>query len=287
MLNTPLQETADRIKKDYTQDSSVTAKAVTIEIYEVSESYDSVLVLKKIKEYCNEKGTQYAIMKHDQDIFSKDTFSKDHRLLGRKGQKKDTHYHINLYFKNRVHISDLSIAFGIEDRWIQKLKKDQDFDNMLIYCTHIRYDESEKHHYEPSLYDSNIQDYINALYDVEIEKQESAQDNIVCFLSKYLVSFDKKMSYQSMIDVLLKNDYEINQILKYYRILSDLVREHNNNMDYNDLSNAVAKARADADMVNQDRLDKISGLADTFGTTKIEINGKTYMLTNIEKEGKK
>lgn len=50
---------------------------------------------------------------------------------------------------------------------------------------------------------------------------------------------------------------------------------------------AVAKARADADMVNQDRLDKISGLADTFGTTKIEINGKTYMLTNIEKEGKK
>lgn len=235
--NTPLVETVERTKKEYYEDKPVTCKAVTIELYKVTDSYDSAKVLESIKEFCDRKKAQYTIMLHDQDVYKQDTYN-NHVLVGRKGQRKADHYHICIYLKNRLSINDLAIAFGIEDRWIKKLKKDVDFDNMIVYCTHIRYPEEDKHHYPVESFDTNIMDYCQYLYDLEIEKQEHQQNNVVVDFMNYLKEDDYKVSYQKMINILLA-EHDLNEINKYYRILDSLIREHNKEFDMIDENGAV------------------------------------------------
>lgn len=208
-----------------------TLKFCSIEIYEVSKDYDSKKVIESIKDYCASHNCKYAIMLHNNDFYTKDTFDSDFRLIGHKGDKKANHYHCLIAFKNRVGLNDIAIAFGVEDRWIKILKHDYDFDNMVVYLTHIKYDPLVKTHYSPTLFDSNIQDYCSYLYDQVVSDMESEQNNICTFVIAYLHTLEKKCTYESLIMAIFQGGYGLNEYNKYYRVIKDLLIEHNQNFD--------------------------------------------------------
>ena len=163
-----------------------TMQYCSIELYVETESYNFNEVFERIKQYCADNGSQYVAMLHDSDYYSENTFNDLHQLIGTKGQKKADHCHVLISFKYRVLLSDIAVKFGIEERWIKILKKSIDFDNMIVYLTHIKYDESVKHHYSPSLFDSNITDYCKFIYDNAVAAMESNQANICTSVSNWL-----------------------------------------------------------------------------------------------------
>lgn len=136
-----LDETAARIKeKSDVLPKSPTIQYCSIELYEVSDSYDSKLVLQKIKTGALPNKTSYVIAKHDKDVFTENTFNSYKELIGVKGEPKKPHYHILLRLPYRMYRCDIANALGIEERWILKLKKESDFDNMIWYLTHEKYE---------------------------------------------------------------------------------------------------------------------------------------------------
>lgn len=274
----------DRLPKKDNDLNGMTMQNCSIELYPNTESYDFADIMHNLNDYCTEHNCQYAIMHHDQDIYYQDTYS-DRVLIGRKGQPKADHYHYLIHFPHRMVLTDFADKIGIEPRWIKRLKKDQDFDNMLIYLTHIRYPEDEKHHYPVDDFNSNITDYIRYLYDLEIQKQEQVQNNIVNDTIEILKSdLDHKFSIERIIIDLETYDYQISDILKYYRIIKDLVYEHNiqiESLTIIDQAKAEAMKKAYNDKV------EMFNVADTFGSTKVEFNDKNYMLVRTEKGKKK
>lgn len=217
-------------KKNYDKEQK-TIKYCSIEVYEVSKDYDSKKVIDSIKSYCASHNCRYAIMLHNKDYYSEDTFDSDYRLIGRKGDKKANHYHCLISFKNRVGLNDIALAFGVEDRWIKILKHDYDFDNMIVYVTHVKYDPVVKAHYDPSLFDSNIQDYCSYLYDHIVSDLESEQNNICTYVVEYLGSLKKKCSYENLMLAIFQGGYGLNDYNKYYRVIKDLLIEHNQMFD--------------------------------------------------------
>lgn len=215
-------------KKEY-KNSQKTIKYCSIELYPESESYDFDKVFEKIKEYCKTNQASYVSMLHDLDYYTEDTFDHQYKLIGRKGQKKSAHVHCLLSFGKRVDLNGFANTIGIEERWIKILKHDYDFDNMIVYLTHIKYDESIKHHYSPSQFDSNISDYCQFIYDNAISEIESNEENIVTFcLGVLKANKSKKVTYEMMLDcVLADGTYNINDYNKYYRVIKDLISEHN------------------------------------------------------------
>ena len=120
-----LDETVKRMenKKDDLP-KSPTLQYCSIELYAVSDSYDSKLVLQKIKTGALPNKTSYVIAFHDKDIFTENTFNSYKELIGVKGEPKKPHYHILLRLPYRIYRCDIANALGIEERWILKLKKE-------------------------------------------------------------------------------------------------------------------------------------------------------------------
>jgi len=214
-------------KKQYKNEQK-TIKYCSIELYTETESYNFKKVFEKIKDYCNQNQASYVSMLHDSDYYTEDTFDHNLRLVGRKGQKKANHVHCLISFGKRVDLNGFANNIGIEERWIKILKHDYDFDNMIVYLTHVKYDESVKHHYSPTLFDSNILDYCNFIYDHAVAELESKEANIISFCRDVInENKDRRISLAQMLDCILTSDYEINEYNKYYRIIKDLVMEHN------------------------------------------------------------
>lgn len=122
------------------ENEAKTIKQCSIELYEVSDSYDSKQILSNIKEFALSNQTAYVIVFHDKDVFTEDTFNSYKQLVGRKGEPKKPHYHVLLKFPYRMNLGDVALRFGIEERWILKLKKESDFDRMIWYVTHEAYE---------------------------------------------------------------------------------------------------------------------------------------------------
>lgn len=133
-----LDETVKRLdgKKDVQKE---TILYCSVELYQISDSYDSKQILQNIKAFAVSHSSPYVIAFHDKDIYTEDTFDKNKRLIGTKGQAKSPHYHVLLKLPYRMAKSDLAVQLGIEERWILKLKKESDFDYMIWYCTHEAY----------------------------------------------------------------------------------------------------------------------------------------------------
>jgi len=232
-----LKDTAKKVAdKEHSQQK--TMQYCSIELYTETESYDFNKVFKRIKKYCEKNGSQYVAMLHDSDFYSENTFNDLHQLVGTKGQKKANHYHVLISFKYRVLLSDIAVKFGIEERWIKILKKSIDFDNMIVYLTHIKYDESVKHHYSPSLFDSNITDYCQFIYDHAISVIESNNVNICTSVSDWLNTNIHRVKMNQVMAFVLK-DYDLNDYNKYYRIIKDLVIDHNQKMAMQDDNKAI------------------------------------------------
>lgn len=136
-----LDETVKRLenKKDDLPQSP-TIQYCSIELYEVSDSYDCKQILSRIKESALPNKTSYVIAKHDKDVFTENTFNSYKELIGVKGEPKKPHYHVLIRLPYRMYRCDLALALGIEERWILKLKKESDFDNMIWYLTHEKYE---------------------------------------------------------------------------------------------------------------------------------------------------
>ena len=134
-----LDEIVERLdKKNDTKPTTI--KYCSIELYEVSDSYDSKQVIQNIKTYCMENKTSYVIAYHDLDVFTENAFNSHHELIAHEGDRKKPHYHILLSFPYRMYKSDIALKFGIDERWILKLKKESDFNNMIFYVTHEAYE---------------------------------------------------------------------------------------------------------------------------------------------------
>lgn len=263
--------------KEYTQNQK-TLKYCSVELYPDSDSYNFDKVYSNLKDYCSLHKVSYVSMYHDSDFYSENTFNSQKELIGVKGQKKKNHYHVLLSFVNRVGLNDLSLALGIEDRWIKILKHDYDFDNMIVYLTHIKYDESVKHHYSPTLFDSNISDYCTFIYDRAISELESNSNNPVSYTMKLLQGLNHKTNVQQIIEVLMY-EFDINAINKYYRIIKDLIFEHNQGKDVED-KEQILKDKIKAETVREHLEDdiRIRNLVDSFGCTDIEIGGETFII---------
>lgn len=119
---------------------SPTIQYCSIELYEVSNSYDSQQILSRIKNGALPNKASYVIAKHDKDVFTENTFNSYKELIGVKGELKKPHYHILIRLPYRMYRCDIAQALGIEERWILKLKKESDFDNMIWYLTHEKYE---------------------------------------------------------------------------------------------------------------------------------------------------
>ena len=287
-----LNETVERLNKEYEKTKGTTIQQCSIELYEVSDSYDSKQVIQNIKTYAeNHKGVTYVIAFHDSDYYSENTFDSHKRLVGVKGQKKSSHYHIGMTFPYRIILNDLAIALGIEDRWIMKVKKDSLMDGLYWYYTHLQYDESEKHHYDYKLFDTNIPDYLEYIINMYKTKLYVKQSDIITNFIQSIISIDTMISYVQFYKILYGLDYTLSEIKQYYQQLKDLLIEHNNEiaLKIESQQDDMARKRFQK-MVNEKMLsDHTCKLVDEFGTVVIENdNGKKYVLTNaLVKEKKK
>lgn len=138
----PLEETIKRLEdKKNDLPKSPTIQYCSIELYKVSDSYDSESVLQSIKKDALPDKSAYVIAYHDRDVFTENTFNSYKQLIGVKGEPKKPHYHILVRLPYRMYRCDLAQKLGIEERWILKLKKESDFDNMIWYLTHEKYED--------------------------------------------------------------------------------------------------------------------------------------------------
>lgn len=214
-LNAQLQSIVERTKKEYEKKESVTIQQCSIELYEVSDTYDCQSVLQKLKTYCEDVKAQYVIAFHNNDFYTENTFDDHKRLVGVKGDKKANHYHCVVHFPYRIKLSDLAIRLGIEDRWIMIIKKESGFDEMIWYITHEKYPEEIKTHYEYQSFDTNIMDYVEWI--VQAKRNNSK------FINKFF-----QIRCKHLILYFCLNKFFINDIISsLFNICFSIMRHHN------------------------------------------------------------
>lgn len=292
----PLSETVARTEKEYEAPKGLTLQYCTLEIYEASEDYKSgkgIDIINKIKTLADEKKYSYSIIFHDNDFYTENTFDSYKRLIGTKGQKKANHYHVVIGFRYRVQLSDVAIWFDIPDKFIEKLKGEKDYDNLLTYLTHVKYDEKIKTHYSVDSIDSNIKDYCVFLYDQAVKSIEENQNNIINYLMETLSNYPKRISYAETI-LILENEYNIGDILKYFRIIEKLVFEHNTEKQIaDDVEKAIDYARAVetrcSDQIIKEREATLNDLYDEVSVTGCKVtkhNDKEYITYEVNERQK-
>ena len=197
-LNKEIKKLVEKLnkEKEYEKEKSVTLQQCSIELYEVSDSYDCQSVLQKLKTYCEDVKAQYVIAFHNNDFYTENTFDDHKRLVGVKGDKKANHYHCVIHFPYRIKMSDLALRLGIEDRWIMIIKKESGFDEMIWYITHEKYPEEIKTHYEYQSFDTNIMDYVEWIVQAKRNAILQGNKNIVNDFLEIVKDYDKKISYQ-------------------------------------------------------------------------------------------
>lgn len=273
-------------KKQYTENQK-SIRGATIEVYEETIDYKYDDVIKKIKEIVNKNNGSYAIMRHDDDYYTENTFDKNHRMIGKKGDKKKTHYHINIWISKRIGLNDLCLAIGIEDRWIKILKKEYDFDNMIIYCTHLLH--PEKTYYEPSKYDTNIAEYIDYVCEHAERNIVDENNHILKYWKEFELTHPEYITYKNFVYSYLNEcemyntGLDIKELRLYFNVIKEMVKEHNDEKRNDDLV-LLARDRAKKEIKNakQDKYEKISKLCDTFGATYIEIDGQKYFISKVK-----
>lgn len=282
-LNEQLQQVVERTKKDYEKKESVTIQQCSIELYEVSDSYDCKSVLQKLKTYCEDVKAQYVIAFHDNDFYSENTFDDHKRLVGLKGDKKANHYHCVIHLPYRIKLSDLAIRLGIEDRWIMIIKRESGFDEMIWYVTHEAYPSDIKTHYEYQSFDTNIMDYVEWLVNAKRTKLEQGNKNIVHDFIEIVDGYDKKISYQQFYQIFQGLEYGINDVKQYYQMLKDIMMSHNaEQYVMENTDNIVDRKFIEAKAKDKNMMENLEKTVDSFGCVTIDDNGKKYVLTNAQ-----
>ena len=284
----PLNETVERIdnKKDV---QKTTIQYCSIELYSVSDSYDCESILLQIKKDSLQNKSAYVIAYHDQDIYSENTFDSYKRLVGVKGQPKKPHYHVLIRLPYRMERSDVALKYGINERWILKLKKEADFDRMIWYVSHEQYDTAIKHHYDYHSFDTNIFEYVEYIMNVNRNRISNNIHIITKFLEFANDYDDRKISYQVMYKYLFDVGYTMHDIKDSYQQLKDILNEHNIEILSPGKTQHIIDKKLMEQNINDHRsLASAEKLVDVFGATTIENDeGKKYVLTNARVKERK
>lgn len=178
------------------------SRCFTIVLY--PDSLDDLTTLEYIT-----SNFDFAYILHDRDIFLKDVYDKDHKLIHKAGDKKKPHYHVLFYFPNPRSL----------DKIKEELKVDylepSSFYSMCRYLCHI--DNKNKAQYSVDLITTNMPDRVFTCFNKEINS--SLLDSKL--LIDYLKSKQYNVSFTQLIDFALKNDC-LNELKKnsyFYRHL--------------------------------------------------------------------
>lgn len=287
-------ETLDKNADDTNSFLEKKAIGLTIELYQQTTDYDCDKVLKKIVEYCEHYDCLYAYCLHDSDYFTDNTFNSRRELIGRKGEKKQNHYHVVIQFNYETVIGDFVAKLDIPDedkfcRFIKKLRKPMEIDNMLLYLSHIKYPNKHQYHDNNDItkyIKSNRLEYVNYLHLTYHPK------SAIKYTIKLSQDFEGR--YLRKEDVFLACDEaEIgyDDYLKAYRVIKDIVDEHNRELEI--VSPKLEKAymrmaeekKADEKKTAMNEK-RIRELAETFGCLRVEFDGKEMMVVNVPERKK-
>lgn len=291
-----LSEVLDKKPKDLNAFLESKTLGLTLELYEQDENYDCDKILKAIIRECEERDCLYAYCLHDSDFFTENTFDVNKRLIGKKGQKKQNHYHVVIQFNYPSIIGDFINKLGLDDeakfsRFIKKLKNPREIDNMLLYLSHIKY--PNKHPYydletkEVTKYIvSNRLDYCNYIHMTYKPKSAIKYAIRMCeeHEGRYLLKSDVFMACDEA-------EIGYDDYLKAYRVVKDIIDEHNRTLEivspkleqsYMRLVKDKQLDQKDSELTDK----KIRELAETFGAIRVEFAGKDMMVVNIP-QGKK
>lgn len=270
----------EQIENKETKQKSVQAIEFNNLYYDTFENIVRVDNIFKILESKSDT-LAYAYIKHDKDIYEKNTYDSHYNLLGIKGDLKKEHYHCYVKFNSPIPISRIEEIFNIKSTDYHVFKP-KDFDNKLVYLTHMFH--PDKVQYKVLDIKSNIQNYILDLYE---ERSKANTLELVPFIVDYVsrYDFDTKISLQMLIPILIKNGFKSQEIKGSIYLINSLLNEHNRLADE---TSSFIQARALEYMRDNKYLDeKIKQIVDNFGFGRIELDGETYIVCKDKNQSNK
>ena len=277
-LKKQIKSTVDRIKKDEVEKSNKTV-CIALELYPDDTNYNYQEVLNKLVSECEKKGHTYAFIIHDKDVYTENTFDRNYRLLGHKGDTKKLHCHFLVLFKdgNPVDAGDFLLNIPIPSRFVKSVPKSK-IENMVLYLSHIKY--REKHYYDYSLINTNNREYVDGLH--QNYKPSSAVNFVIAYIeNKGYIRFSDVWTNALNLSGIQYADY-----MKSYSAIKDIINQHNNEYKEDKIKyEYLDKVQTNESIKAQKEADKMFELASTFGCTKIEYQGKQYVISDVTKKG--
>ena len=170
-------------------------------LYPDCESH--VKAVEKIKQ-----SYDYAIVLHDRDYFTDGDNA---------GELKKEHWHVVLRFNQAVWSSAICKELGIEENYIENVKR---FDNAIQYLIH--YNDNDKAQYSVDDVSGNLKQKL-----VEsINKVEKSEGEKVCELISYIESNSKKISIKEFATFCAQQGYW-SEFRRSATIFIKIIEEHN------------------------------------------------------------
>ena len=257
---------------------------LALEFYTVDESYKADVVLDKLIKRCEELDCLYAYILHDKDIYTDNTFDKSKKLLGRKGELKKAHYHFVVQFNYPSVIGDFILTTDIPIRFVKKLRNSGEVDNMLLYLSHIKYPNKYQYHKNGDIKGyivTNRFDYIEWLH--MSYKPKSAIKYAITYSQEHQGRYIRTGDYFLQAD---QDEISYDEFLKTYRVVKDILNEHNKEVEIVSpwFDSECAKMQTKVNKAQRHECDndkRIRMLAETFGCTRVEFDGKEMLVVNL------
>ena len=211
----------------------------------------------------NEK---YALILHDMDLKDDET-----------GELKKPHVHCVVRFQGRRTLQSVQNEYkkmGVEGRFIETCNERV----MLRYLTHV--DDKEKYQYPYEQIDTNDKKWVERAY----KENLSASEQLYMILDFIDAQEGKNISNAAMMRYAINNGC-YNALRSNGAMLGRCVNEHNRELEIHDkVADALEMERVRSAIASEDALDKTARMVQTFGTGKIEINGKEYIVQELQKK---
>lgn len=276
-LKDELKSVVEKIDQSH-KDKQLSSRVFTTLLYRSSEDYNADEVLEKALAFVQKRHGTYAYIWHDRDVITQPEFDDLGHLLYAQGELKKEHCHLVLMFPVQTYMSDLSLAIGLKDQFIEMVKP-KNTGNVLLYLTHIKY--PDKYQYPVESVFTDVPEYLQYLYDGYRDRKVSIVTSTIAICKTYPKKLTIAEIYVALVDQL---GHDQNDFRKYYSTIKDIVREHNIEVDIVDFKDeGYRQGYMDA----SSEANKEYNLADNFGATKVQRNGKNYILTQDVKANKK
>lgn len=257
------------------------ATALMILLYYDTSDYNIGSVLGKLIDTCDKEHHTYAYVVHDKDVYKQNTYDKDHKIIGKKGDYKKTHIHFLVLFhdgheRNIKHF----LPDGLTKQFVRVVSPNKETEATL-YLSHIAH--PDKHYYDYHLISTNNQSWVWGVH------EDYKPYTVVDFVQRFLDGTDSYVSFTKLYRKL--QDENAGQFAYYknnYSIIRDMVNDHNSYVKSQiTQSNIDDRVTVQSRILDKHSLDNIAKLVDMFGTEKIEINGQIYTITKLPEKNKK